>query len=219
VPLPESIETQTAAAMMLKGMTARYLVRETYPVAQGDTVLIHAAAGGVGTILCQWASMLGAEVIGTVGSSGKVQHANTNGCAHPIVYTREDFVTRCGEITGGAGVTVVYDSVGKDTFLRSLDCLRPRGMLVSYGQSSGAIGAFDPLVLSQKGSLYLTRPTLATYVAKREALLANSRDLFGQVERGVVRIEIGQTYPLSEAARAHEDLEARKTTASTVLIP
>ena len=219
VKLPESISSQQGAAMMLQGMTTRYLLRGCYDVKNGDTVLIHAAAGGVGSIACQWAKHLGATVIGTVGSQEKAEIARSNGCDHPILYDDEDFVAKTKEITGGTGVDVVYDSVGQATFMKSLDCLRPMGMMVAFGQSSGSVPSFDLGVLTAKGSLFLTRPTLMTYTAKREDLLAHARDLFEVVESGVVKIEIKQTYPLAEAARAHSDLEARKTTGSTILIP
>jgi len=219
VPLPAGISDQQAAGMMLKGLTAQYLLRRTYRVQSGETILVHAAAGGVGLILCQWAKHLGATVIGTVSSDAKAELAKRHGCGHPIVYTREDFVERVKQVTYGAGVSVVYDSVGKDTFLRSLDCLRPLGVIALYGQASGPVAPFDPAMLMTKGSLFLTRPTLATYAAKRDDLLANSRELFGVVESGAVKIEIGQTYPLKDTAQAHRDLEARKTTGSTLLLP
>jgi NADPH2:quinone reductase len=219
VKLPDTISTQQGAAMMLQGMTARYLLRGCYEVKAGDTILIHAAAGGVGLIVCQWAHHLGATVIGTVGSEAKAELARAYGCDHAILYNQEDFAERTREITGGKGVDVVYDSVGQATFMKSLDCLRPMGMMASFGQSSGMVPAFDPGLLSAKGSLFLTRPTLMTYTAEREALLAHARDLFEVVQSGAVKIEIRQTYPLSEAARAHQDLEARKTTGSTILIP
>ena len=205
--------------MMLKGMTAQYLVRRIYPAKPGDTVLVHAAAGGVGSILCQWAKHLGATVIGTVGSDEKAVLARANGCDHVIVYTREDFTARVREITGGAGVPVVYDSAGKDTFEGSLNCLRPRGMMISYGNSSGAVPPFSIGQLASKGSLFLTRPSLAHYTATREELVATANDLFDVVGRGIVKIHINQTYPLREAAQAHRDLEARKTTGCTVLLP
>ncbi len=219
VKLPENISTRQGAAMMLQGMTARYLLRGCYHVKKGDTVLIHAAAGGVGSIACQWAKHLGATVIGTVGSQEKAEMARSHGCDHPILYNDEDFVAKTKEITGGKGVDVVYDSVGQATFMKSLDCLRPIGMMVSFGQSSGSVSAFDPAILAAKGSLFLTRPSLMAYTAKREDLLAHARDLFAVVQSGAVKIEIKQTYPLSEAAQAHRDLEARKTTGSTILIP
>ncbi len=219
VPLPESIGDEQAAGMMLKGLTAQYLLRRTYRVQPGDAVLIHAAAGGVGLIACQWASHLGATVIGTVGSAEKARLAQAHGCAHPIRYNEEDFVERVRELTGGKGVAAVYDSVGRDTFLRSLDCLRPLGTLASFGQSSGSVAPLDPAVLAQKGSLFLTRPTLFTYMARREDLLASARELFEVVESGAVRIEVRQRFPLAEAAEAHRALEARRTTGSTVLTP
>lgn len=219
VKLPEKISSRQAAAMMLQGMTARYLIRRCFQVKKGHTILIHAAAGGVGSIVCQWAKHLGATVIGTVGSAEKAKLARSLGCDHPILYTDEDFAKRVKEITGGAGVDVVYDSVGQATFMKSLDCLRPLGLMVSFGQSSGVIPPFDLAVLSAKGSLFLTRPTLMTYTAKREELLKHAEELFDAVQKGVVKIEARQTYPLSEAARAHQDLESRKTTGSTVLLP
>jgi NADPH2:quinone reductase len=218
VPLPESIPTQLAAGMMLRGMTARYLLHGCYPVKAGDRILIHAAAGGVGSIVSQWASHLGAEVIGTVGSSEKAAIAKKNGCAHPILYGEVDFADRVKEITGGQGVDVVYDSVGQATFMKSLDCLRPMGMMVTFGQASGAVPSMDIGLLAAKGSLFLTRPSLMTYTAKREDLLAHARDLFEVVEKGIVTIFIGQTYQLKDAAVAHQDLEGRKTTGSTVLL-
>jgi NADPH2:quinone reductase len=219
VKLPAEIATRQAAGMMLKGMTARYLLRGCYPVSFGTTLLLHAAAGGVGTIVSQWAKHLGATVVGTVGSAEKAELARAHGCDHVIRYDQEDFVARTREITGGKGVDVVYDSVGQATFLKSLDCLRPTGMMVSFGQSSGKIAPLDVGVLAAKGSLFLTRPTIMTYTAKREALLAHAKDLFDVVRSGAVKIEIHRTYPLAEAARAHRDLEARKTTGSVVLLP
>ena len=219
VRIPDGIDDKTAAAMMLKGMTAQYLLTGCYPVKRGDTILFHAAAGGVGTIACQWAKHLGATVIGTVGSEQKAKLASDHGCDYPIITTKEDFVQRAREITKGAGVAAVYDSVGKDTFMRSLDCLRPLGMMVSFGQSSGLVPPFDIGILSKKGSLFLTRPTLMTYTAKREDLLSRSQQLFDVVKKGVVKIEINQTFPLKEAVKAHEALEARRTTGSTVLLP
>jgi NADPH:quinone reductase len=219
VKLPDSISTHQGAAMMLQGMTARYLLRGCYQVRKNDTILIHAAAGGVGLIVCQWAKYLGATVLGTVGSPEKAEIARTHGCDHPILYKDEDFAAKTREITGGKGVDVVYDSIGQATFMQSLDCLRPMGMMVSFGQSSGSIPPLDLSVLSAKGSLFLTRPTLMTYTAKRKDLLDHARDLFRVVEKGAVKIEIRQTYPLAEAARAHMDLQARKTTGSTILIP
>ena len=219
VKLPDDIADQQAAAMMLKGMTAEYLVRRTYAVEPGDTVLFHAAAGGVGLIACQWAKHLGATVIGTVGSRQKAALAASHGCDHVIVTSEEDFVKRVREITHGEGVQVVYDSVGKDTFMRSLDCLLPHGLIVSFGQSSGMVPPLDITNLSAKGSLYLTRPTLMHYTASRRELVRSAAALFDVVLSGSVKIEIGQTYPLRDAAKAHADLEGRKTTGSTVLIP
>jgi NADPH2:quinone reductase len=216
VKLPDGISDQQGAAMMLKGMTAQYLVRRTYRVQKGDIVLVHAAAGGVGLIMCQWLRHLGATVIGTVGTEEKAELARKNGCEHPIVYTREDFVQRVNEITKGAKLPVVYDSVGKDTFFKSLDCLRPFGLMVTFGQSSGSYGPVELGILAQKGSLYVTRPTLNTYVAKREDLVATANELLDVVQKGAVKIAIDQTYPLKEAAQAHRDLHARKTTGSTV---
>jgi len=203
--------------MMLKGMTAWYLVRRTHPIKRGETILIHAAAGGVGLIVCQWAKHLGATVIGTVGDDAKAALIKQNGCDHPIVYRREDFVASVNEITQGKKLPVVYDSVGKDTFYKSLDCLAPFGLMVSFGQSSGAIGPVDIGILSAKGSLFLTRPTLVNYTATRRDLLAASSELFGVVQSGAVKIAVNQSYPLREAAHAHRDLEGRKTTGSTVL--
>jgi len=217
VPIPAGITDQQAAAMMLKGMTAWYLIRRTHPVQRGETILIHAAAGGVGLIVCQWAKHLGATVIGTVGSDEKAELVKKNGCDHPIVYRREDFVAKVAELTAGRKLPVVYDSVGKDTFYKSLDCLAPLGLMVSFGQSSGAIGPVDIGILAAKGSLFLTRPTLNTYTAAREDLLTAARELFAVVESGAVKITINQTYPLREAARAHRDLEGRRTTGQTVL--
>jgi NADPH2:quinone reductase len=219
VALPEAIDDPTAAAMMLQGMTAQYLLRRTYRVQPGDAILLHAAAGGVGLIASQWARHLGATVIGTVGNDEKAELARAHGCHHAIVYTRENFVERVREITGGQGVAVVYDSVGKDTFTGSLDCLRPLGMMVSFGNASGPVPPFEPGILAAKGSLFLTRPTLMTYTAKRVDLVASAAELFEVVASGVVNIEVRQTYPLAEAARAHRDLEARRTTGSTVLLP
>lgn len=219
VHLPDEIDSKTAAAMMLKGMTAQYLLRSTYQVKPGDTILFHAAAGGVGLIACQWAKDLGATVIGTVSSEEKAKLASAHGCDHPVIYTKDDFVERVREITHGEGVPVVYDSVGKDTFMRSLECLRPRGLMVGFGQSSGGVPPLDIGILSQSGSLYLTRPTLMTYASKREDLVARSQELFEVVGRGVVKIEVRQTFPLKDAAEAHRALEARQTTGSTVLLP
>jgi NADPH2:quinone reductase len=219
VKLPEQISFQQGAAMMLQGMTARYLLRACYKVKNGDRILIHAAAGGVGLIVCQWARHLGATVIGTVGSEEKAELARAHGCHHTILYNDEDFAARTREITEGQGVDVVYDSVGRTTFMKSLDCLRPMGMMVSFGQSSGGVEPFDLGILAAKGSLFLTRPSLMVYTEKRDALLEHARDLFEVVESGAVKIEVKQTYPLSEAAQAHRDLEARKTTGSTILLP
>ena len=219
VKVPDGIDSRQAAAMMLQGMTVEYLLLRTYPVRSGDTVLFHAAAGGVGLIACQWAKHLGATVIGTVGSDEKAELARAHGCDHPIVYTRENFTERVREITGGAGVPVVYDSVGRDTFEGSLDCLRPRGMLVSFGQSSGKIDPFDIGVLGAKGSLYVTRPTLMTYTASRAELESSAQALFDVVGSGAVRVTVNQTFPLAEAASAHRALESRQTTGSTVLLP
>jgi NADPH2:quinone reductase len=217
VKLPDTIDDHTAAAMMLQGMTARYLIRDIYKVGPGDTILIHAAAGGVGLIVCQWAAALGATVIGTVSSDEKAALVKANGCHHPIIYTHEDFQARLLEITGGEKLPVVYDSVGKDTFMKSLDCLRPRGLMVLFGASSGPVPPLDLSVLAQKGSLLITRPTLATFVATRLLLEENATDLFDAVGSGMVKIHVKQTYPLKDAAKAHRDLEARKTTGSTVL--
>jgi NADPH:quinone reductase len=219
VKLPDNIEEKTAAAMMLRGMTAHYLLRRIHRVEAGDKILIQAAAGGVGLIACQWAKHLGATVIGTVGSDEKAEIARAHGCDHPIVYTREDFVARVREITGGEGVAAVYDSVGKDTFMGSLDCLRPRGMMVTFGNASGPVPPFEPILLSKKGSLFLTRPTLFHYTSTPEDLAWASGDLFEVVGSGAVRIEINQTYALKDAAQAHWDLEGRKTTGSSVLLP
>ena len=219
VKLPDSISSQQAAAMMLQGMTVRYLLKGCYDIGPGEPVLIHAAAGGVGLIACQWAKHLGATVIGTVGSAEKAELARSNGCDHPIIYTEEDFVSRVKELTDDNGLGVVYDSVGQATFMQSLDCLRPTGLMVSFGQASGAVPPLELGVLSAKGSLFLTRPTLMTYTAKREDLLDHANDLFDVVQNGAVKVEVRQTYSLSDAAQAHRDLEARKTTGSTVLIP
>ena len=217
--LPDAIAFDTAAAMMLQGLTAAYLLRRTYRVQPGDAVLIHAAAGGVGLIACQWAKALGATVIGTVGSPAKAELARAHGCDHVINYSTENFTQRVREITGGEGVPVVYDGVGKDTFMGSLDSLRPLGMMVAYGNASGPVPPFDVLLLSQKGSLFVTRPTIMSYTAKRADLEALGAELFDVVASGKVRIEVNQTYPLKDAAQAQRDLEARKTTGSTVLLP
>lgn len=217
--IPDPISFDTAAAMMLQGLTAAYLLRKTYRVQAGDAVLIHAAAGGVGLIACQWAKALGATVIGTVGSDAKGELAKAHGCDHVINYSTENFVARVREITGGEGVPVVYDGVGKDTFMGSLDCLRPLGMLVTYGNASGPVPPLDLLLLSQKGSLFVTRPTIMSYTAKRPDLEALGAELFDVVASGKVKIEVHQRYALKDAAQAHRDLEARKTTGSTILIP
>jgi NADPH2:quinone reductase len=219
VPIPDGVTDQTAAAIMLKGMTSQYLIRRTYPVKAGETVLFHAAAGGVGLIACQWLKALGATVIGTVGSDEKAAIARAHGCDHVIVSTREDIAARVKEITGGAGVSVVYDSVGKDTFLASLDCLKPLGLMVSFGNASGKVAPFDIGILSQKGSLYLTRPTLATYTATRSDLEATAREVFEVIREGKVKVEIRHTYPLAEAVQVHRDLEGRRTVGSIVMIP
>jgi NADPH2:quinone reductase len=219
VKLPDGIDDKSAAGMMLKGLTAQYLLRRTFKVEKGQTILVHAAAGGVGLILCQWANYLGANVIGTVGSADKAKLAKENGAHHTILYRDEDFVARVGEITKGAKCDVVYDGVGKATFPASLDCIKPMGMFVSFGNASGAIEAFNILLLQQKGSLFATRPTLVHYGAKREDLVAMAKDLMDVVSKGVVKIPVNQTYALKDAAQAHRDLESRNTTGSTVLIP
>jgi NADPH2:quinone reductase len=219
VKLPDGVSERTAATLMLKGLTVQYLLRQTYPLKAGETILFHAAAGGVGLIACQWARSLGVTMIGTVGSDAKAEVAKANGCAHTIVYTRENFVERVKQLTGGKGVPVVYDAVGKDTFPASLDCLSPRGMFVTFGNSSGAIAAFDILLLAQKGSLYVTRPTLVSYTATRAALVAMATEMFELVKAGKIVSEARQTYPLKDAAQAHRDLEARKTIGATLLIP
>jgi NADPH:quinone reductase len=217
--IPDGISDETAAAMMLKGMTVRYLLRETYKVKSGDTILLHAAAGGIGLIASQWAKALGATVIGTAGSEEKAELARAHGCDHVILYKSEDVPARVRELTGGKGVPVVYDGVGKDTLMMSLDSLQPRGLLVSFGNASGPVDKFDVGLLAARGSLYVTRPVLATYVAKDEDLQANASDLFEVVKSGKVKIEVNQSYPLAEAVQAHKDLEARKTTGSTILVP
>ena len=217
VKLPDDITFDLAAAMILQGLTAHMLLRSVYEVKPGDTILIHAAAGGVGLIVCQWANALGATVIGTVGSDEKAELARTHGCHHPIVYTRQDFTAEVERITEGRKLPVVYDSVGRDTFMKSLDCLRPRGLMVSFGNSSGPVDPFPPVILAQKGSLFLTRPTMYHYTATREELERAARELFEVVASGKVRIEIGQRFPLKDAAEAHRQLEARRTTGSTVL--
>jgi len=218
VPLPDGIDDKIAASVMLQGMTTEYLLERTYPVKKGETILFHAAAGGVGLLAVQWAKSLGATVIGTVGSPAKAELAKAHGADHVIDYSKEDFVVRVKEITGGKGVPVVYDSVGKDTFLKSLDCLSPRGLMVLFGASSGAVADFNPGILAGKGSLYLTRPTLNTYAASTEELRHSAKRLFDQILSNRVKPNIGQTYKLSEANQAHSDLEARKTTGSTVLV-
>jgi NADPH2:quinone reductase len=219
VKLPDDIDDQTAAAMMLQGMTAQYLLRQTYRVKAGDTVLMHAAAGGVGLVLCQWAKHLGATVIGTVGNDEKAALALDHGCDHTIVYTREDFGVRVRELTDGNGVQVVYDGIGKDTFFGSLDCLTRRGMMVSFGNASGQAPAITPAELGKRGSLFLTRPSLMDYTVTRAETERAATDLFEVVQAGAVSINIKQTYPLANAADAHRDLEARKTVGSTVLLP
>jgi NADPH2:quinone reductase len=219
VHLPDEIDSERAAAMMLKGMTTRYLLHGCYPVKAGDTILIHAAAGGVGSFVCQWAHQIGATVIGTVGSESKAAYAAERGCKYPILYQGEDFVDRVRQITAGEGVDVVYDSVGRATFMKSLDCLRPLGMMVSFGQSSGPVAPFDISILNAKGSLFLTRPSLMSYTAKRQDLLAHARDLFEVIRTGAVRVEINQRYELADAARAHADMMSRRTTGASLLLP
>jgi len=219
VTLPEGIAFDTAAAMMLKGMTVAYLVKRTFKVEPGMTVLFHAAAGGVGLIACQWLAAIGATVIGTVGSDAKAALAKSHGCHHAIVYTRENFVDRVKEVTGGKGVSVVYDSVGKDVWQGSLDCLAPLGMYVNFGNASGPVPPVEPLLLAQKGSLYVTRPTLDTHIGKREELLAASAELFEHVVAGRIKVAPRQQYALKDAQQAHRDLEARRTTGSTILVP
>jgi NADPH2:quinone reductase len=219
VPLPQTIDERMAAAALLKGMTVEYLVCRTYPVRSGETVLFHAAAGGVGLIACQWLKSVGATVIGTVSTDEKAELARAHGCDHTVVTAREDFVARVRELTRGRGVPVVYDSVGRDTFLRSLDCLAPRGLMVSFGNASGPPPALDPLLLAAKGSLFLTRPSLVTYTATREELLASAGALFSRIDCGAVRIEVHQEWPLPEAAAAQRALEERKTVGSILLRP
>jgi NADPH2:quinone reductase len=218
VALPSGIDARTAAAAMLKGMTAQYLLRRTFRVERGHRVLVHAAAGGVGTLLCQWAKHLGATVLGTVSTDAKAARASEHGCDHPILYTREDFVARVAAITGGAGVHVVYDSVGKDTFLRSLECLAPMGMLALYGQSSGAVDPLDVSILARK-SLFLTRPGLPTYTAQRADLLASARELFEMIEADLLDVRAQHERPLAEVVEAHRDLEERRTSGATILVP
>lgn len=219
VPLPDWISDEQAAAMMLKGLMARILVRDVHRIAPGETILVNAAAGGVGLILCQWAKHLGATVIGTVGSREKAELAVAHGCRHPILYRETDFVSAVRELTSGEGVAVIYDMVGADVFMRSLDCLQPRGLMVSIGQAAGPAPPIDVMTLSRKGSLYLTRPGLPVYLPTRERLLAAANDLFDTVKSGAVRIEVRQRYALRDAAAAHRDLECRATTGSSVLIP
>jgi NADPH:quinone reductase len=218
IPLPADIDERTAAAMMIRGMTARSLLTETYKVQPGDTILIHAAAGGVGLIMCQWAKHLGATVIGTVSTEAKADIARAHGCDHPIVYTREDFAARVRDITGGEGVPVVYDSVGKATFEASLKCLRRRGVMASFGEASGDPDPMPPRRLGALGSIYLTHPSVSNYTVTRAELLAAAHDLFAMVGSGRIKIAISQTYPLRDAARAHADIESRKTTGSIVLM-
>jgi NADPH2:quinone reductase len=217
VKLPKDISTEQAAAMMLQGMTAQMLLRSVFPVAKGDTILVHAAAGGVGLIMCQWAAALGATVIGTVGTEEKAELAKAHGCAHPIVPSKQDFVAEVNRITNGEKLPVVYDSVGRDTFLKSLDCLKVRGLMVSFGNASGPVEPFSPLLLMQKGSLYLTRPTLHHYIATAEQLERSANELFDVVKSGKVKIEVQQRFALKDAAEAHRALQARETTGSTIL--
>jgi NADPH2:quinone reductase len=219
VKVPDGISDEVAASAMLKGLTARYLLKATYPVKAGQTIVFHSAAGGVGLIACQWAKHLGVTVIGTVGSDDKIALAKENGCAHVINYRKEDWVKRVRELTGGAGVPVVYDSVGKDTFMGSLDCLEVRGMLVYFGNSSGAVPPFEPLTLSTKGSLYLTRPTLASYARNAQELQETSDDLFAAIKSGAVKIAVNQRFKLADARKCHEALHSRATTGATVLLP
>ncbi|MBS0643936.1 MAG: quinone oxidoreductase [Proteobacteria bacterium] len=218
VKVPDAISFETAAAMMLQGMTAQYLLRRTYHVKPGDTIVVHAAAGGVGLIMCQWAKHLGATVVGVVSTEEKAALARANGAAHTVI-GHDKLAAEVKRITGGAGVPVVYDSVGKDTFTASLDCLAPLGLMASYGNASGPVPPVDISILAAKGSLFLTRPTLATYTAKRADLEATANDLFDVVAKGAVKIQVNQTYPLKDAAQAHIALESRKTTGSTVLLP
>jgi NADPH:quinone reductase len=217
VKLPDDISDEQAAAMMLQGMTVDMLIRSVWPLHAEDTILIHAAAGGVGLIMCQWAAALGATVIGAVSSEEKAELARAHGCHHPIIYSKQDFVAEVDRLTGGRKLPVVYDSVGRDTFLRSLDCLQKRGLMVSFGQASGPVEPFTPRLLAQKGSLYLTRPTLFDYISTREELDRSAASLFDAVRSGKVKIDIGQRFPLSKAAEAHRALEARKTVGSTIL--
>lgn len=219
VKIPSAIDDERAAAMMLKGTTAEYLLRRTHEVKPGETIVFHAAAGGVGSIACQWAKHLGATVIGTVGTRAKAPIALAHGCDHVVVMSEEDLPTRVREITGGKGASVVYDSVGKDTFMASLDCLSPRGLMVSYGNASGPVPPFAPLLLTEKGSLFFTRPSLKHYTLTRAERVASAEALFDVVLRGAVTVEVQQRYPLADAARAHADLEGRRTTGATVLLP
>ncbi len=219
VKVPRGISDEAAAALMLKGLTAHYLLRRTYRVARGDAILVHAAAGGVGILLCQWAKALGAKVIGVVGSDAKAELARRNGCRHVLILGRGELSAEVRKLTRGEGVAVVYDAVGKDTFMESLDCLRPLGMMVAYGNASGPPPAVSPLELSKRGSLFLTRPTLFDYIATRQALDAAARELFAAVKSRAVRVRIGQRYALTDAAEAHRDLEGRRTTGATVLVP
>lgn len=217
VKLPNDIGFEQAAGMMLRGMTAHMLLRSVHEVKQGETILVHAAAGGVGLILCQWASALGATVIGTVSTEEKARLARAHGCHHPILYTRQDFAEEVEKLTSGQKLPVVYDSVGKSTFLKSLDCLHARGLMISFGNASGPVEPISPLLLSQKGSLFLTRPTLFHYIATRQELERSAAELFEIVRSGQVKIEVKQCFPMSEAADAHRALEARETTGSTIL--
>ena len=219
VKLPDALSFEQGAAVMMQGLTAQYLLRRTYRVQPGDTILIHAAAGGVGLIVCQWAKALGATVIGTVSSDEKAELARSHGCDHPIVTSREKVSARVREITAGEGVPVVYDSIGKDTFMGSLECLQPLGMMALFGAASGPVPPFDLGLLAKMGSLFITRPTLFTYVAQRKDLVAISGELFDAVTSGKVKIEVNQTYALKDAAQAQTDLVARKTTGSTILLP
>jgi NADPH2:quinone reductase len=219
IQLPESISFEQGAAMMLQGLTVQYLLNDSYKVQAGDTILLHAAAGGVGLIAVQWHKALGARVIGTVGNQAKADLAKSFGCDETIIYTEEDFVARTRELTDGKGVQAVYDSIGKDTFMQSLDCLAPRGTMVSFGNATGAVPAFEIGLLAAKGSLKVTRPTLMSYVHDRPMLENMAKDLIARVESGQVKIEVNQRYPLADAAQAHIDLESRKTTGSTVLMP
>jgi NADPH:quinone reductase len=219
VKIPKGVSDQQAAAIMMKGLTAHYLIRRTYRVGKGDCILVHAAAGGVGLILCQWAKSLGAKVIGVVGSQEKADLAKKNGCKYVLIQGQDDIVAGVKKITKGEGVAVVYDSVGKDVFMMSLDCIRPLGLMVTFGNASGPVPPISPLELSKRGSLFLTRPTIFSYIAKRADLESAARELFAVIKSKKVKVHIGQTYPLAETAKAHEDLEARRTTGSTVLIP